>query len=164
MYNFNATGILKCTRGMKEGFLRDLERWLLFLPFCMSHFAKPTHHHALNTRADDPQRSTSQPRCTSRTQTSISNLWLGISMLHHTRYASEDASYSVQDALYSVCSKTLSFPQPQTTSCVSIWQILKTICLGSQFWVLDLSSASRLSLNQIWFLFIKCAILSKVLN
>lgn len=119
MYNSKASEILKCTKGVKKVFLRHLERWLLFLPFCLPHFAKPTHPHAFipELYTDDPQKSTSQPRCTCRTQTFTSKFWLGISMFrsktYHTHYVQKLCFPSLKP-----CPVFLLGKYPKPSACV----------------------------------------------
>lgn len=75
MYNFKTIEILKCTRGMKEIVLRDLERQL-FLALLHALICKTS-----TLYIEDPQSSISQPRGTSWTQTFTSDISLGISTL-----------------------------------------------------------------------------------
>ena len=155
-YNFNAIEILKSTGGLREMFLKDLEKRLLCLAIlhvllCKTYSFPWFKHHS--STINDVPRVYLQIQMYSWMYSFTSSYWLGISMLMSQGYIILNMS------------KTSQFSQPQTIFlCFYFSKYSKSLFYVLRFKVLDSSSALLLSLNQIWLFPNKFAVLSKVLN
>lgn len=159
MYNPKALEILKFTQDQRSSSYWSWETIIFSCHSTPPTFQKSIDSPDVNTRPDndDPQGI---PVSTNP------DVFLGfrysLQLLTRHLHVQNDTSHSI--CLKTNKQKPLRFPSPNPSSCVSSSGNVKKFSHVLRFKILGSSSATILSLNQIWFLPIKGAFLSKFLH